>query len=60
MSLTLPELYDKLKEVDELTLLELLEVNADQIVEAFKDLIDENADKLEKLFEESDDTDGTQ
>jgi hypothetical protein len=58
MSLTLPELYDKLKEVDELTLLELLEVNADQIVEAFKDLIDDNADKLEKLFEESDDTDG--
>jgi hypothetical protein len=58
MSLTLPELYDKLKEVDELTLLELLEVNADQIVEAFKDLIDENADKLEKLFEEDTDTDG--
>jgi hypothetical protein len=58
MSLTLPELYDKLKEVDELTLLELLEVNADQIVEAFKDLIDDNADKLEKLFEEDTDTDG--
>jgi hypothetical protein len=58
MSLTLPELYDKLKEVDELTLLELLEVNSDQIVEAFKDLIDDNADKLEQLFEESDDTDG--
>jgi hypothetical protein len=26
MSLTLPELYDKLKEVDELTLLELLRI----------------------------------
>ena len=58
MSLTLPELYDKLLGLDEITLLELLQIDSEQIVEAFKDLIDDKADSLEKLFEEDDEIDG--
>ena len=58
MSLTLFELYDKLLGLDEITLLELLQIDSEQIVEAFKDLIDDKADSLEKLFEEDEDIDG--
>jgi hypothetical protein len=50
--MTLPELYEVLINVDEITLLEVLDISSEDIVERFKDLIDEQADKLEKEFEE--------
>jgi hypothetical protein len=52
MPLTLPELYKCLIDVDEITLLEILNISSEDIVEKFKDLIDEQADTLEKEFEE--------
>lgn len=52
-TLTLPEIYDKLLSVDEVTFLELLEITTEDLIEAFKDKIDEQADKLEKIFEDT-------
>ena len=52
--LTLPEIYDKLLGMDEVTFLEILEITTEDLIEAFKDKIDENADKLERLFEDPD------
>ena len=52
MPLTLPELYELLIDIDEITLLEILNISSEDIVDRFKDLIDEQADKLEKEFEE--------
>lgn len=53
MPLTLPELADKLKRVDEVSLLEILEISSEDIVENFIDKIE---DKFEVLAEEYDDT----
>jgi hypothetical protein len=52
MPLTLPELYNLLINIDEISLLEVLEISSEDIVERFKDKIDEQADTLEKEFEE--------
>lgn len=40
------ELLAALRQLDEITLLELLEVNSDELVDAFLDKIDDNLDKL--------------
>lgn len=50
--LTLPELFDKLKDLDEITILEILCIDSEQLVEAFKDKIEEMADKLEQLLDD--------
>ena len=42
------ELIAELRKIDEVTLLELLEINADDLVDAFLDKIDENQSKLLK------------
>lgn len=55
MSLTLPDLYDKLKQVDEITLLERLEIYSDEIVDRFTDKIEEKYEQLIGDFEEEDD-----
>ena len=39
MTVTIEELKEKLKLIDEVTLLEALEINSHQIVEAFEDKI---------------------
>ncbi len=47
--ITLEELKTRLKEhYDEVTLLELLEVNAEDIVERFQDKIEDRFEKLEE------------
>ena len=46
MNLTFEELKEKLQRVDEVTLLELLEIRSDDIVERFEDYIEEQQDKL--------------
>lgn len=48
MPLLLHEIKERLKALDEITLLELLEVNSEDIVEMFSERIEDNADKLEK------------
>ena len=52
MPLTLPEISDRLKRVDEVSLLEVLNISSEDIVERFQDIIEENADELEKELED--------
>lgn len=48
MALTLEEVKERLKQLDEVTLLELLEVDADLIVERFDDVIENNFEFYEE------------
>lgn len=48
MSLTLEEVKERLAMLDEITLMELLDIHSDELVEAFEDKIEENIDKLAK------------
>lgn len=52
MSLTLEELKEKLKRVDSISLLEVLEIDSDELVEAFTDAIVQRYDQLVEEFEE--------
>lgn len=42
------ELIEKLRHIDEVTLLELLDINADELIDAFLDKIDERFEYLYK------------
>lgn len=46
--LLLHEIKERLMELDEITLVELLEITSEDIVSAFSDKIEERADSLEK------------
>jgi hypothetical protein len=48
MPLLLHEIKERLIELDEITLLELLNISSEDIVEMFSERIEDNADKLEK------------
>lgn len=50
--ITLTELQEKLQVYDEVTLLELLNISSEDIVERFIDLIEENFDELIKEVDE--------
>ncbi len=50
---TLEELKDKLKQLDEVTLLETLEITSEEIVEKFIDKIEEQIDSLENDFDQT-------
>lgn len=51
MALTLTELLTKLKQVDEVSLLEILDISSEELVERFSDLIEDNYDTLVQDFE---------
>jgi hypothetical protein len=51
--LTLPDIYDKLKRLDEVTILEVLEINTEEIVARFQDRIEDMADYLEELLDDN-------
>lgn len=51
MNITFEELKEKLQRVDEVTLLELLEIRSDDIVDRFEDFIEEQQDKLMREIE---------
>jgi hypothetical protein len=51
MPLTLVEIKDRLKQIPEEVLMELLEVTSEDLVEMFSDRIEDNADKLEQEVE---------
>ena len=51
--LTLPDICDKLKRLDEVTILELLEINSEEIVANFQDKIEDMADYLEELLDDT-------
>ena len=44
------ELLDRLRNEDEVTLLELLEVTSDQLVDKFLDEIDENIGRIARFY----------
>jgi hypothetical protein len=52
--LTLLDICEKLKLLDEVTLVELLEIRSEDIVERFIDEIEEMADVLEELLDDTD------
>jgi hypothetical protein len=51
MALTLRDILERLSQLDEITLLELLNITSEDIVERFIDVIEDNADRLEKEVE---------
>jgi hypothetical protein len=51
MALTLVEICERLKSLGELDLLELLNISSEDIVERFKDIIEDNVDQLEREIE---------
>lgn len=52
MSLTLVEVCEKLKDVDEVTLLEVLEISSEELIDRFQDRIEERFDEFEEGFTE--------
>jgi hypothetical protein len=48
LTLTLPELKERLKSLDEVILLELLDVASEDLVETFGDIIENNYTRLLK------------
>lgn len=50
--ITLDELKERLSNLDEVTLLEVLDIHSDELVEAFEDRIEENIDKLKRILNE--------
>ena len=47
MALTLNDILDRLRQLDEVDLVDLLGINSDMLVDRFQDLIEEQIDKLE-------------
>jgi hypothetical protein len=54
MSLTLEDLKDRLKKQDEVSLLEILDISSEEIVERFVDLIEDQFEKLEEELQDED------
>lgn len=52
MTITLADLCEKLKQVDEVTLLEKLEIYSDEVVDRFLDRIEEKFEELISDFED--------
>lgn len=48
MTLTIPEIKDRLKQLDEVTLLEILSITSEDIIERFEDIVEDRADILTK------------
>jgi hypothetical protein len=52
--LTLDDLCEKLKQIDEISLMEVLEINSDELVERFLDKIEDRIEELQQDFAEDD------
>lgn len=53
MSLTIEELKDKLKQLDEVSLVELLELTSEDIINRCADLIEQQYETLESQFDDT-------
>lgn len=51
INLTFEDIKEKLKRLDETTLLEVLEINSEELVERFEDKIEERIETLEIDFD---------
>lgn len=52
MTLAFTELIERLKQEDEVTVLELLEINSDELVDAFLDKLEEKQDYVTAQLED--------
>jgi hypothetical protein len=52
---TLADVINHLKNIDEISLLEVLEINSEEIVDRFVDRIEEKYDALREDFEQDED-----
>ena len=48
MSLTFEDIIDRLKQLDEVTILELLDLKTEDIVDSFRDVIEDAIEEIEK------------
>ncbi len=48
MSLTFEDIIDRLKQLDEVTILELLDLKTEDIVDRFRDVIEDVIEEIEK------------
>jgi hypothetical protein len=55
MALTLTDILDRLKQLDELDLIEILGLSSEEIIEKFLDVIEDKADLLEQLLKDDND-----
>ena len=53
MALTIPDIKEKLKLLDEITLLEMLNIHAEELVDRFSDIIEDQADQLEEEIKDN-------
>lgn len=53
MALTIPDIKEKLKLLDEITLLEMLNIHSEELVERFTDIIEDQADQLEEEIKDN-------
>jgi len=54
MGMTFPELCERLKDLDEITLIEVLGISSTMLVDMYGDIIEERFDILTKMYEEED------
>ena len=52
---TLADIINHLKRIDEISLLEVLEINSEEIVDRFVDKIEDKYDQLREDFEQDED-----
>ena len=52
MTILYSELLEKLKDIDEITLMELLEINSEELVDRFEDRIEDKMDSLAAALED--------
>jgi hypothetical protein len=57
MPLTFKDLLDRLRTLDEITLLEELEISSEDLVDRFPDLIEAKFEKLSRDLEDEDEED---
>lgn len=55
MALTFEELKERLKRLDEVTLLEVLEISSEDLIDRFEDKIEDRHEELEPELEDLDD-----
>ena len=54
MAITFEEVCSRLKQLDEITLMEVLEISSEEVVNRFRDLIEYRIDELAQEFEDED------
>lgn len=54
MALTFTDLCDRLKHLDEISLMEVLDISSEDLVDRFEDFITDRADELEEELRDDD------